>query len=165
MEEHDAHKAIDGLGKNGLFLVSGDGQSCNVMTIGWGFIGRMWRKETFIVPIRLSRHSHDIVKRSGYFTVCVPGEGEMAQELAFCGSKSGRDVDKVKALNLRMVKGRTVPCPVIAGCSIIYECRVMYTQPLDGHILAQSSLDHLYADQDYHTMFYGEITDCYGPLK
>lgn len=156
-----AREAAEGLKKGGLFLVSGDEAACNIMTIGWGFIGRMWQKETFIVPIRLSRYSHDLVKNNGYFTVCVPRTGEMAQELAFCGTKSGRDVDKAKALQLRLIKGKATPCPVLADCSVAYECRVAYAQMLDGSTILQSGLGHHYSSLDYHTMFYGEILECY----
>ena len=161
MKEYHAQKTFDGLSKNGLFLVCADGDVRNVMTIGWGFCGRMWRKEVFLAPVRHSRFSHDIIEKSGFFNVCVPNEGEMKSELAFCGTKSGRDTDKFSALNLQTGEAHKTPCPILTGCSVIYECRVVYVQPLDGAAIGQYKLDHLYADEDYHTMFYGEILDCY----
>ena len=165
LEELYAQKSIDYLSQNGLFLISGDDKTHNIMTIGWGFCGRMWRKKTFIVPVRLSRYSHDILKNNGYFNVCIPKEGEMAQELSFCGTKSGRDVDKFKALGLKTGKGHLTPCPVLTDCDIIYECKVIYAQDLDDQTISSSPLSSLYADHDYHTMFYGEILDCYRLAK
>ena len=78
----------------GLLLASiGKNGENNIMTIGWGLIGVLFRKPTFIVAVRKSRYSYKLLNETGVFTVNVPGEG-MAEAVDFCGTKSGRDYDK-----------------------------------------------------------------------
>jgi flavin reductase (DIM6/NTAB) family NADH-FMN oxidoreductase RutF len=40
------------------------------------------------------------VERDGVFTVSVPLPDAMKKELGFCGTKSGRDVNKLESLGL-----------------------------------------------------------------
>ena len=77
-------------GTNGAFLIVSDGgQRTNIMTIGWAQIGFIWGKPVMTVLVRPSRYTHGLLEKAGYFTVCVPPEGKLRKELAFCGSKSG----------------------------------------------------------------------------
>jgi len=48
-----------------------DGQH-NVMTIGWGLLGRMWRENVFMIAIRPSRHTLKLIEETNEFTVNVP---------------------------------------------------------------------------------------------
>ena len=81
----------------GAFVCSGG----NVMVASWGFIGTMWGKKVFVAPIRDSRYTKEKIDATGEFTVSVPPAGEMKKEIAFCGSKSGRDYDKWKETGMK----------------------------------------------------------------
>ena len=152
-------EVLERLTKGGIFLTSGK-EKPNSMTIGWGSIGCYWGKPIFIVPVRKSRYTHGLIEECSEFTVSVPLEG-MKEALAFCGTKSGRDVDKFKALNLTPVPGQTVQVPIIGECDLHFECRVVYKQDMDGSLLIPESQQRWYGDHDYHTMYYGEILACY----
>ena len=71
-----------------------DGQP-NVMTIGWGLVGRMWRENVFMVAIRPSRHTFKLIEETNEFTVNVPADG-MDETVAYCGKVSGREYNKFK---------------------------------------------------------------------
>lgn len=152
-------KVVEQLGSGGLFLTSGTKEP-NAMVIGWGSVGIYWKKPVFIVPVRLSRFTHDLIEETGEFTVSIPF-GDMKKELAFCGSKSGRDVDKFKELNLTPVPGQHVKVPVIEECDLFYECKVIYKQDMNLEALEEISNNRYYASGDPHTMYYGEILACY----
>jgi len=132
-----------------------------VMTIGWGLIGEIWRKRLFIVPVRPSRYTFEIIKEKKAFTVCVPHEGTMKKELAVCGTESGRNVDKIEKLGLVTQPGRTVDCPVLSDCAMVYECKVIYSQALDENSIPPISMGLFYPGGDIHSMFYGEIQSFY----
>jgi len=146
---------------DGLFLVSagGDGKA-NTMTIGWGLIGTIWRKPFFLVAVRPSRFTHHLIEESGEFTVCLPARG-MEQALEFCGTRSGRDVDKFRALNLTPVKGFEVDAPYIAECPVHYECRVAYKTDLRPEALEEELRRECYPAGDYHTLYFGLILGVY----
>ncbi len=149
----------EALTSGGAFLVSADeGGRPNPMTIGWGLLGTVWYRQVFLVLVRPSRHSHGLIERGGHFAVCVPRSGELREALEFCGSRSGRELDKVEALRLELTPGKAGPVPLLAECDLHYECRVVGRTPLSpGDTLAPEISDEYYPRGDLHTLFFGEI--------
>lgn len=145
----------------GAFLTVNDGERTNVMTIAWGSIGFIWKKPVFTVMVRYSRHTYDLIQKSTEFAVCIPKKDSLKQELALCGSKSGRDLDKFAAAKLTPIKGREVSAPVIKECGIQLECKILYKQAMDENALDPKIKEASYADGDYHVLYYGEIVACY----
>lgn len=150
------------LGGSGAFLVvAGENDKTNVMTIGWAQIGVVWGKPVMTVLVRPSRYTHGLMEKAGRFTVCVPPEGKMRKELAFCGSKSGRDHDKVKECGFSLKEGRE-GTRYIAGSDLVYECTLLERTGVQPAALAQSVKDSFYKDGDYHTVYFGEIIGVHG---
>ncbi len=145
--------------KEGAFLTVRAGEALNTMTIGWAAIGIAWRKPILMVMVRNSRHTFGIIEKAADFTVSVPG-GEAKKALAFCGTKSGRDVDKFKECGLKAAPGRHVASPIIEIPGIHIECRIVYKNPIDPALLTRD-YDPLYPAKDYHTLYFGEIQACY----
>ncbi len=87
-----AEKAMQQI-KKGAFITVKSGEDLNTMTIGWATIGFVWRKPVLMVAIRDSRHTFGIIEKAADFTVSVPLT-DMHDAVMFCGTKSGRDVDK-----------------------------------------------------------------------
>jgi predicted exporter len=85
----------------------------------------------------------------------------LKKELLFCGTKSGRDVDKFKECNLKLQAGKSVNTPVVADCDIQYECRIVYKQEMNPELLDEAVKKSSYRNEDYHTIYYGEIVNCY----
>lgn len=142
----------------GAFLVAGEGKDANVMTIGWGFFGYMWRKKVFIAPIRSSRFTHEILDKYGYFTVSFPKENDMKKELGFAGSKSGRDVDKFNELSLEKIPAPNSNTYFVGGCEDYIECKIVAKADLT-HDMLDGVCDAFYKDNDMHTLYFGEIID------
>lgn len=154
----ETHRLMRG---DGLFLVSAgkDGKP-NAMTIGWGLVGTMWRRPFFTVAVRLSRHTYKLIEESGEFTVCLPAKG-MERTLEVCGTRSGRDIDKFKELNLTAAKGREVDAPYIAECPVHYECRVTYKSQLGPGDLERTLEREIYPGGNYHVLYFGHIKGVY----
>jgi len=132
----------------------------NVMTIGWGFVGIMWRRKVFVVLVRPSRFTHEFVEDGGEFTVNVPGEG-MEKAVAYCGEVSGREHNKFKESKLHLVKGKKVKVPVIKECRIHYECRVIHRLRLNPRLVPDKVKKRFYPKKDFHTIYFGEILAAY----
>src|SRR3989339_1630213 len=98
-----AKDSIDKI-KEGAFLTVKSGNALNTMTIGWATFGFVWRKPIMMVAVRSSRHTFGIIETAKDFTVTVPA-GDMRKEIAFCGSKSGRNVDKFKTCKMETIDG------------------------------------------------------------
>ena len=146
----------------GVFLTTSHQGRDNTMTIGWGSIGYYWGKPIFTVVVRNSRHSFNLLENSGEFTVSIPLDGSMREELRLCGTSSGRDIDKFAAYNLKTQAGTQVKVPIITQCDLHYECRVVYKSAMDPNQLAVDLDQRWYPQRDYHTFYHGEILACYG---
>ena len=146
--------------KEGAFLTVKSGNALNTMTIGWATFGVVWSKPIMMVAVRSSRHTFGIIEAAKDFTVTVPAGG-MEKEIAFCGSKSGRDVDKFKECNLQTADSRQVASPIIKTPGRHYECRIVYKSAMDPAHLDKGYDSSLYPKKDYHTLYFGEILACY----
>lgn len=144
----------------GAFLTTQYEGKTNTMTIGWASIGLIWGKPVFTAMIRHSRYTHELIEKSGEFTISIPF-GEMKAALGLCGSKSGRDMDKLAAANLSAAPGKKINTPVISGCKLHYECKVIAKQDLPAETLSAAVNDQWYKDGDYHTLYFGEILTSY----
>ena len=155
-------EVIQQIKSKGAFLVakSKDGKKINVMTIGWAAIGYMWRKPIMTVMVRKSRFTHGIIEKASSFTVSIPGD-DLGEALNFCGTKSGRDVDKFKECKLSVITAQKVNTPIINISGFHYECKIVYKSKMNPDFLCKEYKENVYADNDYHTFYFGEIVDCY----
>ncbi len=150
----------------GALLTTQWGGTVNTMTIGWGTLGYEWSKPVFVVYVRESRYTRELLDQSGEFTVNIPYGPTDRKILGFCGTKSGRDVNKIESLGLTLEAPVQVAAPGIRELPLTLECKVIYRQlqelpPLPEKIAA----DHYPADsqgkQDRHIAYYGEIVGAY----
>ena len=112
--------------QDGAFLTVRSEDKLNTMTIGWGMIGYIWNKPIFQVLVRPSRYTYELLDNIDNFTVSVPYDFDMNKELAYCGSNSGRDVDKFSELDLSIIESPDVNSPFIKKATYHYSCKVLY---------------------------------------
>ena len=79
--------------------------SCNPMTVSWGGVGELWGADMATIYVRESRYTKTLLDNEDYFSLCFFG-GKQKEALSFCGSKSGRDCDKVKKKQAMMAWSR-----------------------------------------------------------
>jgi flavin reductase (DIM6/NTAB) family NADH-FMN oxidoreductase RutF len=151
-------KALKQIEEAGAFLTVQAGDALNVMTIGWASIGFIWGRPIMTVLVRKTRHTFSIIERASEFSVSVP-LGDMKKELEFCGTQSGKKIDKVKKCGLGLFPGTKVKTPSVNVPGIHFECRIVYKSPLDPLRLIES-YKHLYPEKDFHTIYFGEIVHC-----
>jgi flavin reductase (DIM6/NTAB) family NADH-FMN oxidoreductase RutF len=153
--------AMKQVADNGAFLTVKSGNKVNTMTIGWALLGRMWSKPMMVVAVRYSRYTYELLQKSDSFSVSVPLKEEMKKELAFCGSKSGRDVDKFQACKMTAQDGKNENTSIVKECNLHYECKIVYKQTLEPELIQTDYIRKAYDNHDYHVMIYGEVLSCY----
>lgn len=145
--------------EQGAFLVVRGNEETNVMTIGWGLIGFVWRRPVLMVAVRTSRYTHQLIEKADSFTVSVPS-ADMKKEINLCGSKSGRNLDKFKECGFSTEKSKTVGTPVLKVPGYHFECRIINKAPTDPKFLSPD-LENIYPAKDYHTLYFGEVLASY----
>lgn len=151
-------ESVEKLASGGVFLASGS----NVMTVGWGYFGVMWGKKVFVAAIRPSRYTNSLVEDSKEFTLSVPAPNAFAGELAYVGTKSGRNTDKWEGCGLKKIKAKSVDAYVVDGCRHYFECKVLSTLSLKQGDIPEADLRWYPTGDDYHNLYISEIVDSYG---
>ena len=156
------------LARGGILATVKVGEKVNPITIGWGTFGTQWGKPLFQIYVRECRHSKSMLDQAGEFTLNIPLTlDERTKEiLAFCGTTSGRDVDKIAALGLNLEESEQISTPGIREIPMTLECKVIYSARQDGGAMPAEVLKKYYPNwtekkEDVHTVYYGEIVSAY----
>ena len=116
--------------KKGILVNTKNGDKTNSMTIAWGQVGIEWRKVFFTTYIRHGRFTYEQIENTKEFTASVPLERtpEISKKIAYIGSRSGRDINKLADCNLTLTEGIKVNSPAIKEIPLTLECKVIYSQ-------------------------------------
>ncbi|MCX6288134.1 MAG: flavin reductase family protein [Bacteroidetes bacterium] len=152
------NETIGKLAGNGIILLAGDPP--NPMTIGWGTIGEIWHMPIFTVLVRPTRYTFGLMEKAKDFTVCVLPE-EYKKQLELCGTKSGRDMDKISVCGFTLDQSAHTRTPFITQSAIHYECRIVHKHRLDPAALDPAIDKKYYETKDWHMVYYGEILGTY----
>ena len=130
----------------------------NTMTASWGHLGSVWGHggglPTAAVYVRPQRYTKQFVDREPLFTLCF-FEGKK-QALAYLGSHSGRDGDKVAAAGLTPAFGEGYT--YFEEASLVLVCRKLYRTPLvEEGFLDKAIVEDCYPERDFHDLYIGEI--------
>ena len=145
------------IGDKWMLITAGTAEDCNTMTASWGGLGVLWGVPAATCYIRPQRHTKQFVDREDYFTLTFFGE-EWRQQLTLCGTKSGRDVDKIKECGFT-VKTAACGAPYFEEAELVLVCRKHFAQDMDPANIPDAIKEKWYPQQDYHTMYIGEIIE------
>lgn len=142
--------------KDWMLITAGTRDHVNTMTASWGHLGIMWNLPVAICYIRPQRHTFGFANEHDYYTLSFFGE-KHREILRFCGSKSGRDHDKIAETGL-------IPLETEAGniffeqARLVLECRKIYQDDMRADKFVRPEIARKnYPKNDFHRFYYGEI--------
>lgn len=92
---------FEAIGKEWMLVTAGAKESFNLMTASWGGIGWLWNKPVAYVFIRPERYTFEFAEQNDSMTLSFLGMEKEARDIyKVCGSKSGRDINKVEQCGL-----------------------------------------------------------------
>ena len=144
------------IGSEWMLITAGDESGCNTMTASWGGLGVLWGKNVATCYIRPQRYTKKFVDANDTFTLSFYGP-EHKQALSICGSKSGRDCDKVKEAGLTpyFVDGTAA----FEEADMVFVCKKLYEDEIrPENFIAKENDEKWYPEKDYHTVYIAEIT-------
>ena len=135
-------------------LTAGKENDFNTMTVSWGGIGELWNKDVCFVFVRPQRYTYEFMEKNDYFSLSFFG-GEYKKELGVCGSKSGRDIDKIAETGFSPIDlGESVGFEQ-AKVNIVLKKLAYQDMKPDGFI--DETIMNNYANNDFHRIYIGEI--------
>jgi len=142
------------VGREWMLVTAGNPDDFNTMTASWGGAGILWSKPVAFSFIRPQRYTYQFMQKYGYYTLSFFDEN-YRDALNLCGSRSGRDTDKVKATGLT---------PVYSGDAVYFDeaklvliCRKLYAQDLNLDSFTDKEIAGTYSGNDLHRAYIGEI--------
>lgn len=137
-------------------LTGGDTSSFNTMTISWGGFGCLWSLPVTFVFVKPERFTFGFMEKSGRYSLSFFDHEKYKDDLKICGTKSGRDGDKLKETKLSLL---TTPNGLIAfnEAEIIIECEVVYSDFLDKEGILHEPAKKWYNGEKFHKMYVGKV--------
>ena len=112
-------------------ITCSDGERDNVFTVAWTGITNTIPPKTYI-SVRPSRHSYDIIKKSGVFAINLTTT-ELVRAADYCGVHTGAKMDKFERCSLEKEPASQIDCPILTKSPLTLECRVTDVIPLGSH--------------------------------
>lgn len=97
-----------------------------------------------IVP---SRYSYDLIKDTGVYVVnLVPNR--LKEEYYYLGQNSGRDENKLAALNLKIKDGSKIDAPLLVDFPVNVECEVVDSIETGSHEMFIGEVKRVHVDDN-----------------
>ena len=146
--------ALKLIGKDWMLITVKDGEGANAMTASWGCMGVLWNKPVAVCFIRPQRYTYGLAENEERMSLAFFGEG-YREALSLCGSKSGRDCDKLSLAGLTVSDVYGVP--VIDQASTVVIGKKLYADDLkEDNFIEKAMLDN-YKNKDFHRIYVLEI--------
>ncbi|MBQ8203968.1 MAG: flavin reductase [Clostridia bacterium] len=144
---------ISAIADEWMLISAGNEQGFNMMTASWGFMGEMWGADSVVIAVRPQRYTMEFLDKHDTFALSFYGDNKEIHKV--CGSKSGRDVDKVKETGLTPVFDENTVYFGEANKVII--CKKQYVSRLTPDKFTDTEPLKWYPNEDYHYMIIGKI--------
>ena len=144
------------IGKDWMLISAGKVNEFNMMTASWGGMGWIWEKPVSFIFIRPQRYTLEFIEKEDFYTVCFFTE-EYRKELTLLGTKSGKEINKIKDSGLSAIKTEHGSI-AFSEARIILECKKLFATHLkEDDFITKELVPKIYPTMDFHKMFIGEI--------
>lgn len=149
------------IGKEWMLVTAGQKESFNTMTASWGGIGWLWNRPVAFIFIRPERYTYQFIEKNDRLTLSFLGfEAPERNIYNFCGTKSGREVNKIEATGLKPIITENENV-TFEQARLTLECRKLYVSDMKAEsFLEKSILEKWYGEThgNLHRIYIAEIT-------
>ena len=153
---------FDLISNSWMLITAGDSKKLNTMTASWGCFGSLWGKFITMCFIRPERYTFKFIESNDFYTLSFYND-KYRDVLKYCGTHSGRDVDKIRNTNLTAVFDEKAP--YFKESSLVFICKkiysdYMYKKNFTNEEIQSNICNAWYRDSDsadFHKFYIGEI--------
>lgn len=150
------------IGRDWMLVTAGNREDgVNTLTACWGGLGDLWHKDAAFIFIRPSRYTFEFIEKHESFTLSF-FEKDYKKALAYLGSHSGRDEDKIGKAGLHVEYFDNMPG--FKEANLVITCRKMYHLDFAGDRIPDDEIKRFYSNEeegDFHRFYAGEVTGIY----
>lgn len=144
-----------------MLVTAGTKEKFNTMTANWGGMGYLWNRNVVFVFVRPERYTYEFMERSEGFTLTF-FDDQYRDALNLCGSRSGRECDKVAETGLTPFFTDS-GYPAFAEARIVIECHKLYATQLTREAFTDHDPlnTHYRTKNGLHKIYIAEISKCW----
>lgn len=150
------------IGRDWMLVTAGDRENgVNTLTACWGGLGDLWHKDAAFIFIRPSRYTYEFIEKQESFTLSF-FDKEYKKALAYLGSHSGRDEDKIGKVGLHVKYFDNMPG--FDEADLVITCKKMYYLDFISKRIPGSEIKRFYSKEDegdFHRLYAGEVIGIY----
>jgi len=116
-----------------VLVTSASEGKTDILTVSWQ---TPVAKEPPLLAIAVAKphYSHELLTKGLAYVINLPTKA-LLKEVMYCGTRSGREVDKFEETRLTPEPGDTIDVPHIRECAAYVECRVTESLSVGDHTL------------------------------
>ncbi len=145
---------IEMISNEWMLITAGNEQKCNTMTASWGYAGEIWGQDSITALVRPTRYTMKFIEENDYFTVSFYGE-EGKKYHSICGSKSGRDTDKIVLAGL--TPDYSEKAPFFKEARLVIVLKKQYVQKMEENCFCDKEPLEKWYDNDLHYIIIGKV--------
>ena len=142
--------------KGALLTATKNDGTINTMTVSWGGSGILWGREVCFLFVRPERYTFEFCQGGENMSLSFFGD-EKRDVISYCGTKSGRDVDKFKECGLEYTLKDGSALFKDAQATVLL--KKLYAQDLSKDCFVSDIAKPFYQNGGYHKMYICEIKD------
>lgn len=135
MKKVDPEQAIDKKYPEWIVMVvtADEDGTPNAMPAGWCMF-TSGDPTMMATSIGFERYTHNLLENSNNFVLAYPSKNQK-EDVLYCGSHSGANVEKFEETDLEPVKASVVDAPLIEGSVACFECEKKGTLDTGDHTI------------------------------
>ena len=142
-----------------MLITAGNKEKFNTMTANWGGVGHIWNMPVVFAFVRPERYTYEYTEKSNMFTLTF-FDDTYRPALNICGTKSGRDCDKIAEASLSP-HFTSLGNPTFKEARLVMECRKLYSEMMSEEAFIDKALyiGHYVKKGGLHKMYIAEIVN------
>ncbi|MDY6968328.1 MAG: flavin reductase family protein [Spirochaetota bacterium] len=140
----DSHRLINA--GSVILLTASNSNSTTITTVAWNMPVSNSPK-LIAVSLEVTRFSLEIIEESLSFCVNLP-EASLLKQTLYCGTHSGRDIDKFSKTGLTPIKCNQIPTYYIDECVAHVECNVCNIHNSGDHKIVVGEVTASYINEE-----------------
>ena len=121
--------------------------SVNVMPAGWSMF-TSGDPLMLAISVGLPRHTHAVLERTEELVIAFPSEAQ-TEDIVFCGSCTGAEVDKIAESGLEPIPATKVDVPLLKKATACFECRKGPAMKTGDHTIFANEVVATHASEQY----------------
>ena len=128
-------------------------QRPDIIVLGWAMPAShnppMWA-----ISVGETRYSFGLIEQTGEFVLAFPSAA-MSDATMLCGTKTGRDINKIAEAALKTAPAAKIKPPLIEGCPACFECVVVRSMVSGDHTIFAADVvaSHISEDDSIQRLY------------